>query len=65
MLIPLVNFVILIIVHIEIAKAFGKGTGFALGLIFLGFIFLPILAFGNDKYIWGKDGNKIEDHLVG
>lgn len=65
MLIPLVNFVIMILMYIEIAKAFGKGTGFALGLMFLGFIFWPILAFGSDKYIWGEDGNKIEDHLVG
>jgi hypothetical protein len=45
--VPLVNIVIAIIVAIEIAKAFGKGTGFGLGLAFLGFIFYPILGFGD------------------
>jgi hypothetical protein len=37
-------------VMIELAKAFGKGTGFALGLVFLGFIFFPILGFGDAQY---------------
>jgi hypothetical protein len=49
--IPIVNFVIAIIVSIEVAKKFGKGTGFGLGLAFLGFIFYPILGFGDAKYI--------------
>jgi len=44
LIIPLVNFVIL--VFIELAKSLGKGTGFALGPLFLPFIFYPILAFG-------------------
>lgn len=50
MFIPLVNFVISIIVAIDVAKAFGKGAGFGLGLAFLGFIFYPILAFGDATY---------------
>lgn len=49
-LIPFVNFVIAIIVSIDIAKNFGKETGFGLGLAFLGFIFYPILAFGSAQY---------------
>ena len=49
-LIPLVNLVIAIIVAIEIAKAFGHGAGFGLGLAFLGFIFYPILGFGSSSY---------------
>ena len=49
-LIPLVNFILAFIVWIEIAKAFGQGTGFGVGLVLLGFIFLPILAFGDYKY---------------
>ena len=49
--IPFVNFIIAIIVSIDIAKNFGKETGFGLGLAFLGFIFFPILAFGDAKYI--------------
>jgi len=49
--IPLVNFIIAIIVMVDIAKNFGKGIGFALGLIFLGFIFFPILGFGDAQYM--------------
>ncbi len=48
--IPLVNIVIGIIVAIDLAKAFGKGAGFGIGLAFLGFIFYPILGFGDATY---------------
>ena len=50
LLIPIVNFIVAIIVYIDLAKSFGKGTGFGLGLAFLGFIFLPILGFGDAQY---------------
>jgi hypothetical protein len=55
-LIPFVNFIFLILLYVELAKAFGKSTGFALGLIFLGPIFLPILAFGSAEYVYGNGG---------
>jgi Family of unknown function (DUF5684) len=48
--IPLVNFIIAIILSIDLAKSFGKGVGFGLGLAFLGFIFWPILGFGSAQY---------------
>lgn len=49
-LIPLVNIVVAVIVMHNLAKNFGKGVGFTLGLIFLGFIFFPILAWGDAQY---------------
>lgn len=49
-LIPFVNLVIAIIVSIALAKNFGKGTGFGLGLAFLGFIFAPVLAWSDAQY---------------
>src|SRR5438067_6612899 len=49
-LIPVVNFIVLIILAIAVARKFGKGTGFALGMIFLSPIFYPILAFGDSTY---------------
>lgn len=49
-LIPFVNFVIGIIISLDVAKNFGKSALFGVGLIFLGFIFYPILAFGDAKY---------------
>jgi hypothetical protein len=54
--IPFVNIVIAIIFGIDLAKSFGKGTGFGLGLAFLGFIFIPILAFGSARYIGPAGG---------
>ncbi len=50
-LVPLVNIVISIIVIIELAKSFAKDGGFAVGLIFLPFIFYPILGLGKAEYI--------------
>ena len=50
MLIPVVNFIILIILCIDMAKSFGKGAGFGIGLALLGIIFWPILGFGSAQY---------------
>ncbi|HEY4621368.1 MAG TPA: DUF5684 domain-containing protein [Gaiellaceae bacterium] len=49
-LIPIVGLVIWIIVSLDLAKSFGRGGGFAVGLILLPFIFAPILGFGSDTY---------------
>jgi hypothetical protein len=51
MLIPIVNVVIIIMTYVKLAKAFGKGGGFAVGLIFLGVIFMCILGFGKAEYL--------------
>jgi hypothetical protein len=48
--IPLVDFIVGIIVMIDVAKAFGKGSGFGVGLALLGPIFFPILGFGDATY---------------
>jgi uncharacterized membrane protein YhaH (DUF805 family) len=48
--IPFINFIIGIILCIDLAKSFGKGVGFAIGLILLGIIFFPILGFGSAQY---------------
>jgi hypothetical protein len=53
LLIPFVNFIILIILSIDVAKSFGKGAGFGIGLFFLPFIFYPILGFGSAQYQGG------------
>ena len=49
-LIPLANIVVIILMYAGISRNFGKGTGFTLGLIFLGIIFFPILAWGSAQY---------------
>lgn len=54
LLIPFVNIIVLLIVINELSKSFGRGVGTTLGLIFLGFIFWPILAFGSAQYQGGE-----------
>jgi hypothetical protein len=50
MFIPLVNLVIGIVLVFDVARKFGKGVLFGLGLIFLWFLFTPILAFDDSRY---------------
>ena len=48
--IPIVNIVFVIWMTNLLSKSFGKEVGFTLGLIFLSFIFYPILGLGDSKY---------------
>ena len=50
LLIPIVNIVIAIILYVALSEKFGKGAGFAVGLVFLPFIFALILGFGDAEY---------------
>lgn len=49
--IPFVNFIAMIIVFIDLARSFGKDIGFAVGMILLTVVFLPMLAFGDARYV--------------
>ena len=55
--IPLVNIIFLVWATNMLSKSFGKTEGFTAGLIFLGFIFYPILGFGDARYM-GPYGDK-------
>lgn len=46
----IIVFVYLIMAYINLAKAFGKSSGFAAGLIFLNVVFMGILAFDDSVY---------------
>jgi hypothetical protein len=48
--IPIVNLVVLAILSIDLAKSFGKGTAYGVGLWLLGWIFYPMLGFGSSRY---------------
>lgn len=50
LLVPALNFAIIVLMDINMAKKFGKDIGFAIGLILLPIIFMPILAFGKSTY---------------
>lgn len=48
--IPIVNIVFAVMLYNEIAKKFGQGVGFTIGLLLLPFIFFPMLGFGDYTY---------------
>jgi len=48
--IPVINFIAWIMICLGLAEKFGKGGGFAVGLILLGIVFFPILGFGSAVY---------------
>ncbi|WP_020529508.1 DUF5684 domain-containing protein [Flexithrix dorotheae] len=50
MFVPIANLVVAIWAINLLSKSFGKDEGFTLGLIFLSFIFYPILGFGSAEY---------------
>ena len=56
LMIPGVNVIVSIMLSVDLARVFGRGTGFALGLIFLSPIFFPILAFGSSRYVGRQSG---------
>lgn len=58
LLIPIANIVIGIMTLVKLSKAFGKGGGFACGLIFLFYVFLPIMAFSKDIVYVGVPGKE-------
>lgn len=49
-LIPIVNIYALFEIYIEIAKRFGKSSGFGIGMTLLSVIFVPMLAFSDNVY---------------
>ena len=51
MCIPLVNLVFAIMAVNMLSKSFGKDEGYTVGLLLLGIVFYPLLAFGDAKYI--------------
>lgn len=49
-LVPLVNIVVLVVTYVKLAQAFGQSGLFAVGLLLLSVVFMPILAFGAAEY---------------
>ena len=50
LIVPIANIIFPILWIVGISKAFGKSGGFAAGMIFLPFIFIPILGYGKATY---------------
>jgi len=54
----LILLILWILVVMDLAKSFGKGGGFAVGLFFLSIIFLYILGYGSAEYLGPAGPNK-------
>lgn len=52
--VPIANIVFMIMTMNGVSKNFGKDEGFTVGMVLLGFVFWPILAFGNASYVDAK-----------
>ncbi len=55
LLIPCVNIVAYIVVYFSLAKAFGKGAFYGIGIVLFWFIFVPMLGFGSAQYALEPD----------
>jgi hypothetical protein len=51
MCIPVVNIVFIVMAVNMLSKSFGKDEGYTVGLLLLGVVFYPLLAFGDARYI--------------
>jgi hypothetical protein len=47
---PVVNILFLVLLSFALAKRFGQGAGFGMGLFLMGPVFYPLLAFGGSNY---------------
>lgn len=65
-LVPFYGIYILVKAYVDLAHAFNKGSGFGVGLLLLGFIFMPILAFSNDiQYQDGRYSVNVDSNTFG
>jgi len=62
-LIPLYNIYFAIKLYIDFAHRFNKSTGFGVGMLFLPFIFLAMLGFGDAQYGDGSMANTEDDFV--
>ncbi len=51
---PILGLILALLLFIEIAPKFGQGTGYAIGMLCCGIIFIPILSYGSAEYQGGR-----------
>lgn len=61
--IAILGFVWWAVISFNLSKRFGHGIGYGIGIAFLPFIFLPILAFGNSVYT-KKNSSSLSESVV-
>jgi hypothetical protein len=50
-MIPFVGQIIVLYLNVRLAGASGKGMGYAIGMVLLPFVFIPMLAWGKARYL--------------
>ena len=68
--VPFVNIYVMIVLYNGMAKKFGKGGGFVVGMILLPVVFFPMLAFGKDATVVNNqpntsNENNMADNMLG
>jgi hypothetical protein len=53
-LIPCINIIVAALVYMDVAQKFGKTAAYGIGMWLLGFIFIPMLGFGDAEYSGDK-----------
>ena len=48
--IPAVQVVAALLVNVEVARRFGRSEGFGVGLAMIGFVFYPLIGYGDAQY---------------
>ncbi len=61
---PMVNVVFMIMVCLEVARSFGRGPGFGIGLAFLPFVFYPLLGLGSSQFQDGTVTGLVGENAV-
>jgi len=64
MFVPFVNYIVIIYLYYHLSKRFGFDIPFTVGLVFLPFIFFPILAWGKAVYISPEVVDEAEEEEV-
>lgn len=62
LLIPFVNVGVVIVLALDVARSFGKGGGFATGMVLLPPVFYLVLAYGGDAYRGPASGTPLGRH---
>jgi hypothetical protein len=64
LIIPITNIIFAIKMIHALSTSFGKGVGFTIGLIFLPYVFIAFLAFGDAKYRTATSGTGALDSNI-
>lgn len=51
LVLPSTAFVMTVALYHKLSRAFGHGIGYTIGILFLPFIFVPLIGVGKDRYI--------------